>query len=111
VLAFAGVSISFARAVPDGAMFQPKGNAEISMGDVELFTLDQIAGAVLLDAPEIYDWRIGSLTNNPRNALFTNFVFLFRTLLGVMALLLLASLLRRGVRPLAAEASASTSPE
>ena len=109
VLTFAGVSISFARAIPDGAMFQPKGNAEISMNDVELFSLDQIAGAVLLDAPEIYDWRIGALTNNPRNALFTNFVFLFRTLLGVMALLLLASLLRRGVRPPAAEAS--TSPE
>jgi len=109
VLAFAGVSISFARAIPDGAMFQPKGNAEIGMNDVELFTLDQIAGAVLLDAPEIYDWRIGTLTNNPHNALFTNFVFLFRTLLGVMALLLIASLLRRGVKP--PEAPASTSPE
>ena len=109
VLTFAGVSISFARAIPDGAMFQPKGNAEISMNDVELFSLDQIAGAVLLDAPEIYDWRIGALTNNPRNALFTNFVFLFRTLLGVMALLLLASLFRRGVKPPAAQAS--TSPE
>jgi hypothetical protein len=113
VLAFAGVSLSFARAVPDGQMFQSKSNAGITMGDVELFTVDQIAGAMLLDAPEVYDWHIGSLTNNPHSPLFTNFVFLFRTLLGLMALLLVASFLRGGprIKPAEAEAPASTSPE
>lgn len=112
VFAFAGVSFSFARAVPDGQMFQTRLNAQVAMSDVELFTLDQIAGAVLLDAPEVYGWRIGALANNPHSALFTNFVFAFRTLLGLMALLLVASFLRGRVRlkPDAAEAPASTSP-
>lgn len=114
VLAFAGVSISFARAIPGGDMFvtqsaTAKLNADIGMGDIELFALDQIAGAVLLDAPEIYDWRIGPLANNPKNLLFTNFVFAFRAVLGLMALLLLASIARRRLsKPV--EAPASTSP-
>jgi len=110
VLAFAGISLSFARAVPDGQMFQAKPNAGIGMNDVELFTLDQIAGSLLLDAPEVYDWHIGALTNNPHSALFTHFVFLFRTLLGLMALLLVASFLRGGARVKPAEVPASTSP-
>lgn len=108
VLAFAGVSISFARALPGGHMFEPKANAEITMADVETFTLDQLAGAVLLDAPEVYHWRIGALDNDPANLLFTNFVFAFRTLLGLMILLLVATLFRR--QP-SQPAPASTSPE
>jgi hypothetical protein len=113
VLAFVGVSFSFARAVPDGQMFQSRSDAEIGMGDMELFTLDQIAGAVLLDAPEVYDWHIGPLSSNPHSALFTHFVFLFRTLLGLTALLLVVSFLRgrARVKPVEPEAQASTSPE
>lgn len=112
VLAFAGVSISFARAIPGGQMFQPKPNADITMGDVELFTADQIAGAILLDAPEIYDWRIAPVAGNPQEALFTHFVFLFRALLGFTALLFIASFRRmarkKKIKP--AEAPAATSP-
>lgn len=112
VLAFAGVSVSFAQALPRGEMFRPVANSEVTMGDVERFTADQIAGAILLDAPEIYDWHVGALTGNPANPLFTNFVFAFRTLLGLMTLVLVGSFVRRGpkgTKP--AEAPASTSPE
>jgi hypothetical protein len=96
VLAFAGVTISFARAIPDGHMFEPRANAEIAMTDAEMFTLDQVAGAVLLDAPEVYRWRFSDLANNPRSLLFTNFIFAFRTLLGFVTLLLVASFIRGG---------------
>lgn len=110
VLAFAGVSISFARALPGGDMFRPDANGEVTMSDVETFTADQIAGAILLDAPEVYGWRIGALANNPGNALFTNFVFAFRTLLGLMTLVLIGTLVRRGPK-LPKPAPASTAPE
>jgi hypothetical protein len=110
VLAFAGVSLSFARAMPDGQMFQSQSNAGVTMNDVELFAADQIADTLLLDAPAIYGWHIGALANNPHNLSYTNFVFAFRTLLGLMALLLVASFLRGGARVKPAEAPASTSP-
>lgn len=114
VLAFAGISISFARAIPDGQMFEPTANAQITMGDVETFTADQIAGAVLLDTPEIYDWHFGTLRNNPASPLFTHFVFAFRAVLGFTALLFLVSFRRRRPRPKKvkpAAVPASTSPE
>ncbi|HWA91986.1 MAG TPA: hypothetical protein VG889_18240 [Rhizomicrobium sp.] len=114
VLAFAGVSLSFARALPDGQMFRPATNAQIAMDDVEGFTADQIAGAVLLDAPEIYDWHLSALSNNPANPLFTNFVFAFRTVLGLMTLLLIGSFVRRSApgakKAKPQPAPASTSP-
>lgn len=130
VLAFAGVSISFARAIPDGQMFvlqclpgrtlcerdqspKPWQNSLITMEEVMEFTAEQIAGAVLLNAPEVYGWRLSPLVNNSANPLFTNFVFAFRALIVAMTLLLVASLLRGGtrVKPPAAEVPASTSPE
>lgn len=114
MLAFAGVSISFARAVPDGQMFQSQSNASVTMNDVELFTADQIADTLLLDAPAIYGWHIGALAHNPHDLPYTNFVFAFRTVLGLMALLLIVSFFRRAPRrkkPKPAEAPASTSPE
>jgi len=115
VLAFAAVSISFARAIPQGQMFvaqnaTTKINADVNLNDVEFFTVDQMARGLLLDAPAIYDWRVSPLANNPKNMLFTNFVFAFRTLLGAMALLLLATAVRRRLsKP--AEPRASPSPE
>jgi len=114
VLAFSSVSLSFARAVPASAMFvarnaASKASAEITMNDIELYTADQLAGALLLDAPELYDWRVSPLANNPGNLLFTNFVFAFRSVLGFVALLLAATILRRRIsKP--AEAPASTEP-
>lgn len=109
VVAFAAMTLSFARALPEGEMFTREcipgrvqcepamrtrevTNADIRLREIGLFTLDQISGAVLLDAPEIYDWHIGTLTNNTKDALFSHFVFSFRTLFGFMLLLTLFSL-------------------
>jgi hypothetical protein len=61
-----------------------------------MFTLDQIAGAVLLD---VYDWRFGSLSNNTQNPLFSHFVFAFRTLVGLVTLLIFVSFGRRRQAP------------
>ena len=109
VIAFAAMTLSFARAMPEGSMFARQciagrvvcepwmhtrevRNDDIRVREIGLFTLDQISGAVLLDAPEIYDWHIGTLANNTKDALFSNFVFSFRTLFGLVLLLTLISL-------------------
>lgn len=102
VVAFAAMSLSFARAIPDGQMFAricteapcdgTVRNGDIRARDVALFTIDQITNTVLLDAPEIYDWHVGPLTNNTRNLVFAHFLFVFRTVFGIVALLMLCSL-------------------
>jgi hypothetical protein len=105
VFAFFAVSLSFARALPDGEMFVNQSfgevtkNTTIGVDAIEQFTVDQVAGAVLLDAPEVYNWHVGMLVNNPQNLLFTNFVFAFRMLTGLVLLLIVISLFRRGQRP------------
>jgi len=116
VFAFFAVSLKFARALPQGEMFsvqclqgrvlcdQPTNlvevkNANVTTSQVEMFTVDQLAGAALLGAPEVYDWHFGTLVNNPRNPLFTNFVFAFRALTSLVLLLIVISLLRRPQRP------------
>ena len=103
VFAFAGISLSFARAVPQGALFARSGvavaNEAVTREEVERFTADQIAGAVLLDAPEVYDWHFGTLANNTQSRLFSHFVFAFRTLLGLVVLLIVVSFTRRRQAP------------
>lgn len=121
VLAFSTMTFSFSRALPQAAMFVPQcdvaveagtpsctrvaiGNAAVRGRDVELFTIDQIAGTVLLGAPEVYGIHIGSLANNPYNQAFAHFVFGFRTLLGLEVVLLLFSIIAGyGYRPEAIE--------
>jgi len=102
-LAFAGVSLSFAGASPEQQMFRDNGyavsNAEVTRTGVGLFTADQLLGAFLLDLPEIYEWHVGTLTNNVAQPLFTHFVFAFRTAMGLIALVLFASLLRPAPKP------------
>ena len=103
VFAFFAVSLSFARALPDGTLYAnasgPVQNVTVRAWDIERFTDDQIAGAVLLNAPDIYGWHIGTLTNNSANGFYTNFVFTFRAVTGFVLLLIVLSLLRRGQRP------------
>jgi len=116
VFAFFAVSLSFARALPDGSMFVSQciegrvicepglqtrevKNADIHLHDVGLFTIDQISGAALLNAPEVYGWHFGTLTNNSANGLYTNFVFTFRAITGFVLLLIVISLFRRGQKP------------
>jgi len=129
VLAFFSVSLTFARAVPNGNMFIerpmallmapiPLGktsmtgvpdaaapaaglrlNASVHGRDVAAFTVDQVAAAVVLNAPEIYGVHFSSLVHNPDDALFTHFVFAFRTLIGFVLVLTIISVLRRIQRP------------
>jgi len=102
-LAFFSVSLSFARALPDGQMFLNGGaaisNSEVSTTNLEAFSADQLSGALLLDAPEVYDAHFGALTNNTADPLFTHFVFAFRTVIGLVALLIIISFFRRSGRP------------
>jgi hypothetical protein len=103
VFAFFAMSLSFARAQPDGTMYAnqagPVQNVTVRAWDIERFTVDQVAGAVLLNAPDIYGWHFGTLKNNSDRPVYTNFVFAFRTLTGLVLLLTVLSLLRRGQRP------------
>jgi hypothetical protein len=123
VLAFYAVSLTFARALPDGEMFLNNGFVSIEMPDkgaglevtkdgvvpvknaavrgrkIAEFTADQVAAAVVLNAPEIYGVRFTSLTNNPAYPLFTHFIFAFRTILGFTLVLTIISFLRRVKRP------------
>ena len=104
VFAFFAVSLSFARALPDGEMYAnlagPVQNQTVTAWDLERFTSDQIAGAVLLNAPDIYGRHFGTLTNNSANGAYTNFVFIFRAITGFVLLLIVISLFRRGQRPI-----------
>lgn len=101
--AFFAVSLSFTRALPNAEMYATVSsaipNSTVTAGDIEKFTVDQIAGAALLNAPAVYGVYFASLTNNSQNALYTNFVFAFRILLGLVLLLIAVSLLRRGQKP------------
>ncbi len=120
VLAFYAVSVTFARATPEGRMFARSNitvtvateknirlasnamtvrNAEVKGREIAEFTTDQVAAAVVLNAPEIYGVRFTSLTNNPAYPLFTHFIFAFRTILGFTLVLTIISFLRRVQRP------------
>ncbi|HWA30085.1 MAG TPA: hypothetical protein VG867_03255, partial [Rhizomicrobium sp.] len=58
----------------------------VTDADVWRFTADQIAGALALDIPELYDFHFGELDNNTHSRIFTDFVFAFRAILGWVAL-------------------------
>jgi hypothetical protein len=115
IVAFAAMTLSFARALPDNAMFARQciagrvvcdlparsfaiENQDVRAVEIGLYTLDQIGGAVLFDAPEIYDWHIGTLANNTRNGLFSHFAFAFRTLLSLVTILTVLSFGAGGAR-------------
>jgi hypothetical protein len=98
VLAFASVTITTVHAMPDGQMFQnaagPVANSTIVNDQAWRFTGDQIAGALFLDIPEIYDWHFGDLQNATASRLFTDFVFAFRAVLGWVGLATVMTLMR-----------------
>ncbi|MDE2111213.1 MAG: hypothetical protein KGJ79_08720 [Alphaproteobacteria bacterium] len=103
VFAFFAVSLGFARALPDGALYAdatgPVRNAAVTAVDMERFTADQVAGAVLLNAPDIYGWHASALRSNTANGAYANFLFTFRAVFGFVVLLMLLSLLRRAQSP------------
>lgn len=103
VFAFFAASLGFARALPDGALYAdasgPVRNAAVTAVDMERFTADQIAGAVLLNAPDIYGWHASALRNNTANGAYTDFLYAFRAVTGFVLLLILLGLLRHGQSP------------
>jgi len=124
VMAFSSVTLSFTRALPDGSMFvreclsatvclpgtRAVVNADVRLRGVQAFTLDQIARSSLFGAPEVYDWHIGDLTSNPRNGLFSHFVFAFRLCFGLILILTLVSLRFPAVRAAEEEKPALNAP-
>ncbi len=98
VLAFASVTISLVGALPQGSLFAgasgPIANVEITSVAIWRYTLDQIGGALLLGAPEVYHWHFSELANNVANFPYTNFVLAFRIALLVVVLAILATLAR-----------------
>lgn len=98
VLAFVAVTLSSAHADPDGSMFAQNGhpvlNAEITAMSVWWYAADQMAGALLLDIPEIYSIKLSPLINNIENALYTDFVFAFRVVVGWIGLATVITLIR-----------------
>jgi hypothetical protein len=98
VLAFAAVTITTAHALPNAAMFAnaagPVMDSTLTTDQAWRFTGDQIAGALFLDIPEIYNWHFGELQNATHSRLFTDFVFAFRAMLGWVGLATVMTLMR-----------------
>jgi hypothetical protein len=90
VFAFTMVCFALVDAPPRKALFTNGQhiilNTDVTGSDLWRFTGDQIAGAIALDIPELYDFHFGTLENNVDSHIFTNFVFGFRALLGWVAL-------------------------
>ena len=113
VLAFVGVTLSLAHALPGGSMFAQDGhpvvNAAIDASSIWLYAADQVAGALLLDIPEIYALKLSPLINNIENSLYTDFIFVFRAVIGGVGLATVVTLIRGyrarapQVKPAAAE--------
>jgi hypothetical protein len=103
VLAFGSVTLSIARALPQGSMFTsdniPVANSQVTAMRVMRFTADEIVDAVLQDAPKLYNIQLGNLENNTGNILFSHFVFAFRIAMLLVVVLLLTAFLRRGQAP------------
>lgn len=128
VMAFGSVTGSFVKALPNSQMFvfhcdlrlvqcdRPQAprlvpNSQISIEQIEMFTLDQLSDAILLGAPEIYDFRVSPLTNNADNPLFSNFTFAFRVLMIVSALILVGSFAFRPPKKASAPAAEAQAQE
>ena len=64
-------------------------------GTILRYTADQVAGAVLLDAPEIFQVRFAPVVTNPGNVPFAIFILIYRAAIGFGLLLLALAYLRR----------------
>jgi hypothetical protein len=96
VLAFTAVTHNFLRALPQDALFMgslgPVPDVTVTTASIWRYTFDQIAGALLLGAPEIYHWHVSDLSNNVADIPYTNFVLAFRIALLIVVLAILATL-------------------
>ena len=59
------------------------GNANASMVDFSVFTIDNILRVILWDLPEVYGLSASRITHNVDNFLISTFILLFRTLIGL----------------------------
>ena len=115
VLAFTAVTHNFLRALPQDALFAgslgPVPDVTVTTASIWRYTLDQIAGALLLGAPEIYHWHFSDLANNVANIPYTNFVLAFRIALLIVVLAIFATLGRSVRLGSAARSKAAKSDE
>jgi hypothetical protein len=110
--AFIAVTFSTARAIPYGHLFAghtgPIVNSSVSMDTTWRFAADQIADTLLLGTPEIYHRHIIHVTNNIDDPFYSSFVLAFRTLVGLVILIVVLSFMRaRGWRTTKAAAGGS----
>jgi hypothetical protein len=103
-MAFMAVTYSTARAIPYGHIFADRSgaivNSTVTADTTWRFTADQISGALLLGIPEIYHRHFIHVVNNSDDPFYSSFVLAYRTVLGLVALIVVFTLIRgRGWRP------------
>ncbi|MGD0192328.1 MAG: hypothetical protein ABSD74_16450 [Rhizomicrobium sp.] len=103
-VAFMALTYSTTRAIPYGHLFADHTgaivNSAVSFDTVWKFTADQIADTLLLGTPEIYHRHFIHVVNNIEDPFYSSFVLAYRTFVGLIALIVVLTLLRaRGWRP------------
>ncbi len=99
IVALPFVCLAYTHAAPAGAAIfenagKPIANSAVTNDVVERFTVDQLAGALLLDIPEIFHLRATPVETNGANLLLGLLVLLYRTLVGFGVVLLIVGLRR-----------------
>jgi hypothetical protein len=92
-LALPALCIAYTHAAPDSSpIFEQAGqtipNGSVGQNTIVRFTVDQLAGGLLLDVPEIFHLRATPVETNGANLLLGLVVLLYRTLIGLGVLLL-----------------------
>lgn len=99
-LAMPSLAISLARADAGGPpMFatidlKPVANNTVSNEEIWRFTGDQVAGALLLDVPEVFHLRFSAVEANTQNFLFPLLIVIYRTVIGFGLLLSIVATMR-----------------
>jgi hypothetical protein len=101
LLAFPAVCFTYARADINGEpLFQDTGgavsNAALSAEDAVVFAADQLADAVLLDVPRVFQWHLTSLQPGRHHSWLRPFVLLYHILSKLVVLASLFAVWRGG---------------
>lgn len=112
ILALPVFCVTYTQATPTGTPLleiagTPIANYDLDAITVLQFTGDQLAGALLLDAPEIFHWRFTNAETAIGNTAFGISIFLFRALIGLGVLVLLLGKWRSAKSPALTEAAAT----
>jgi hypothetical protein len=73
---------------------KPVANNTVSNEEIWRFTGDQVAGALLLDIPEVFHLRFSAVEANTQNFLFPLLIVIYRTLIGFGLLLSIVATMR-----------------